>query len=598
MFENMTVVEVSATPSPFDSVWSSLGFATEAEFKQVQNRVDLIVTWLVYDMRLSDDIARLGEILEHSAGMDVIVMIAATRYVNILEIVQSMPIVEWLGACVLIWRRVAGGVAISHGRGIARSQAAGEMAALMTAADIRVAACGVGCLAGPGPVAIPFGSGPFVLLAAPGVELGGSLRENSLVVAAVLVDAQLRRIPDGSFARCDNLSLVALPSECAVIGWGAFRACEALTGIDLENVEVLKTSAFDGCFSLSHMGAHSRLRSIGGLAFHGAATAELGLGSVSRVGCWAFLASALRVFSGQVKAWGDCPFENCANLQRLEMWPGQGFDPLHLVGHVPGDIRFHGVLRDAEKLFARLLQGSCTPLVITADGGRIIGGPGSSLAGQRRPDRVRMTLPDFFERKDLTMRAVHLSGLMPGSLRSTMAGSIWVETVTLPSWVEEMPMGFFMDCLSLKAVNLEGCWQLRKIGTWCFCRCVSLSALGFPDSLSSVSAGAFAASGLEALDFAHAKGLIAVGVGDAHWLAGIRLPFRLRAVDDSAGACRIVDASCGVWDMSSLRGRMRRFRSSAVRGPDGEPSRCLVSACVTAELAAAGGRSSAPALPC
>jgi hypothetical protein len=63
-------------------------------------------------------------------------------------------------------------------------------------------------------------------------------------------------------------------------------------------------------------------------------------------------------------------------------------------------------------------------------------------------------------------------------------------------------------------------------------------------------------------------------------------------------ACRIVDVSGGLCDDPHLPGRLRRLHSSAMRRSGGKPWHGLVSARVTAELVAVGGRSGVPALPC
>jgi hypothetical protein len=132
--------------------------------------------------------------------------------------------------------------------------------------------------------------------------------EESPLCAAVLVDSGLRRIPHRCFDSSANLSLVALSGECAVMGTAAFENCGVLTGIDLEHVEAVKVSAFQGCGRLSHMGAHSRVRSIGGHAFEVVDAVELAFGSVAKIGEGAFAGSSLKAFLGRVDEWGNRPF--------------------------------------------------------------------------------------------------------------------------------------------------------------------------------------------------------------------------------------------------------------------------------------------------
>jgi hypothetical protein len=280
---HLTITYVAARPLRSDALWSSLGFASETEFTSVQNQVDLVVAFFANGAPTLEDIGRIGEILEHVCGMDVIVMLAVVGYMDILERMQSMPIVAWLEARIMIWRRLPGGVVISHGNGKPQSRVASEMVGLMQAAGTGVVTRGVECLAGGGPVAVPLESGPFVLVGASGVELGQSLRWHASLVAAVLVDSRLAEIPVQAFIGSDGLALVGLPRECATIRPCAFYVCGALSGIDMENVEVVECWSFKGCYDLSHIGGHSRVRTVGSSAFRGSPWPAL---SLNRLPCW------------------------------------------------------------------------------------------------------------------------------------------------------------------------------------------------------------------------------------------------------------------------------------------------------------------------
>jgi hypothetical protein len=169
---NITILEVHARPCQDSSLWSSLGFASEAQFNSVQNQVDLIVTFPADNMLTADGSDQIAAIMEHTGGMEVIVMLGAPGHVDILASLQSLPIVSWLKACVLIWRRLLGGVAISHGKGIGGSNAAREVSELMTAAGIGVVVSGIECLAGPGPVRLPNGVGTFRVRGGPRRGIG------------------------------------------------------------------------------------------------------------------------------------------------------------------------------------------------------------------------------------------------------------------------------------------------------------------------------------------------------------------------------------------------------------------------------------------
>jgi hypothetical protein len=266
----------------------------------------------------------------------------------------------------------------------------------MTAAGVCSVACGVECLAGRGPVAVPSGADSFVLVVGPEAELVASQLEDELsLVAAVLVDAGMREIPYGCFDGTDSLVLVALPVECTVICEEAFARCGALAELNLENVEVLEKYAVECCYHLSHVGTHSRVRSVGNFAFLGVAIAEFAFGSLSRIGVCAFLGSDVKVFSSHVDEWGRDPFENCRGLQRLELWPGRGFDPIGLVGHVPGHILFHGSAREGWDLFSIVLDRSREhkPLVQTTDEGTIFYSQSLYLGGPANDGRRLRAFP-------------------------------------------------------------------------------------------------------------------------------------------------------------------------------------------------------------
>jgi hypothetical protein len=456
MLPGITTVVVRTKPSKSGSLWSSLGFASKMEFESVQHQVDLVIKLSPGESTGTGGIDQIAGILEHACGMDATVMLAAIGNTNLLHIVRHMPICEWLGARILFWRRLSGGVAISHGKGVADCRAACVMAELMSAAGMGGVVSGVECLAMPGPVAIPVASPPVILVGAPGMELGErSLSENSSLVAADLGDARLREVPMYCFWSCANLTLVGLPDECVVIRDVAFADCAALKGIDLENVESLEICAFEGCANLSHIGAVSRIRSISDLALQAMGAIEFRFESISHVGTQAFMGSGLRVFSGRVEEWDSRPFDNCRDLQLLEMWPGRGFDPLQLVGRVPGQIRFHGGSGDANGMFSILLQGSGTPMVLTTDTAQIIGGPGSALARRTKPLKNAVTSVHLLNGTNIAVKELDLSGLLPGSLHCSLRGWMWVETVTLPTWLERLPANFFYECRSLRAVNLE-----------------------------------------------------------------------------------------------------------------------------------------------
>lgn len=82
--------------------------------------------------------------------------------------------------------------------------------------------------------------------------------KDNIVIGCSEPDILSVKIPEGVIAICDNAFLdfkglfeVQLPSTLKKIGDQAFKGCESLNVINIENVRVIGTGAFAGCKSLS-----------------------------------------------------------------------------------------------------------------------------------------------------------------------------------------------------------------------------------------------------------------------------------------------------------------------------------------------------------
>jgi hypothetical protein len=601
LFPMSTMTRVQMDPPPSGDMWSSLGFSEEAEYIRVRHNVDLVVVQSVDSVLTIQIREQIRNLIRDVGVMGVTVILGVSGSDDILDCVEFQPVMAELRARFVLCRGMPGGVAISYGEGSENSRAAREIGELIAAAGIETVACGMELIAGPGGVTVPASGQPRVLVARSGFELMVSLMSGRALTAAWLGDAGFREVPDRCFAECGSLMLALLPCECERLGTEAFRGCIRLKEIQLDNVREIGALAFWGCCALLRVGSVANVVSMGNGAFAGVAVRELSFASLGSISDFAFMGSELRVLmvgtgKNQSGAW-RLPFENCRYLQQLEVWPGGGGCLLGLVGNVPQEIRFHADLREAERAFGDLLRGSRTKVVVIADDGQIAGGPRSAAFVPADAGPPLMAIPHSSDIRSVRTRSVNLSVLPPGHLRGALSGGIWIETVTLPTWLERLPDRFFDECRSLRFVNPGECPRLRVIGGYCFYGCVSLRRVDFPASLCDVHSMAFWGSGIEELNFVPASNLRGAGGACARWVRRVSLPFGFRSSLGLGGSWRAADLSCGT---SHVRGMplLCRLRFTGVRGISSDWASCASSsAWVTSELAAPARRNGFPALP-
>ena len=84
----------------------------------------------------------------------------------------------------------------------------------------------------------------------------------------LVIEQGIKRIMDGVFANCPNLTSVTLPNSLTYIGEGAFENCQALPRIIIPgNVTLIDSGAFLGCKALSSVTLSTGLTTINQQAF-------------------------------------------------------------------------------------------------------------------------------------------------------------------------------------------------------------------------------------------------------------------------------------------------------------------------------------------
>ncbi len=142
-------------------------------------------------------------------------------------------------------------------------------------------------------------------------------------VQKVILPQNLKVIPSSFFSGCFNLSEVEMPKEVTSIGEEAFFRCAALKNFVLpQTLTVLEESAFDGCSSLTEIVIPDGVEIIPDFAFNNCISVQkLVLGkAVSDIGKQAFFncASVAEIlFPEEVKEVKGYAFLGCSSLVRI-----------------------------------------------------------------------------------------------------------------------------------------------------------------------------------------------------------------------------------------------------------------------------------------
>jgi hypothetical protein len=120
----------------------------------------------------------------------------------------------------------------------------------------------------------------------------------------------------------------------------------------------------------------------------------------------------------------------------------------------------------------------------------------------------------------------------------------------------------------------------------------------FSDDVRDFDEWALGRSGLERLHIGHLARLRSIDGNGLPWLLSVRLPSTLRTGLSLYDSWRVQDLTCGSHEIMDAP-RLRRFRSTSMRGVFGEWQECSMSrARITGEIAASAGRAGRPAIPC
>lgn len=135
----------------------------------------------------------------------------------------------------------------------------------------------------------------------------------------VTLPSSLEKIGDYVFSYCVRLVKVNMPSSIKSIGKYSFVGCEALSSIDLKDVETIAEFAFYGCEALNDIDL-TAVKTIGEGSFAGAYlyNAEITADNLTEIGIYAFKDALIKSFSAKnLKVISEGAFQNNVLLEEF-----------------------------------------------------------------------------------------------------------------------------------------------------------------------------------------------------------------------------------------------------------------------------------------
>lgn len=337
---------------------------------------------------------------------------------------------------------------------------------------------------------------------------------NKSVLRAVVIQTGVQNILDNAFAGCTALNSVTLPSGLSVIKNYAFDGCTALGAITIPNgVSRLGYSAFNGCTSLKNIIVPSSVTNVDARAFYG---------------CSQFLSAT---FKGKTApTFGSSPFTGCAAGFKI-LYPigGTGYTGLGYTAEAidviletegysfdtasgtltiasnDGTTNWRNSGIDKAAVKSVVIQSGvtyildnafkdCTSLtdVSIPDGVAHIG----KYAFNMCTSLTHIALPDllisigdeaFFNCTKL--ETINIPDGVTAIGIEALANTA-ISSISIPSSVQTLGQGVFCYCSRLKSVTFKAGCQLTVIPVFAFTDS-GLASIDIPDSITSIATAAF-----------------------------------------------------------------------------------------------------------
>ena len=276
----------------------------------------------------------------------------------------------------------------------------------------------------------------------PVTEIGVLAFANSVGLEEVIIPSSVKKINDGAFNGCKNLTTVEMSSGIVEIGGIAFSGCPLLKSVALpESVEILGVCAFANCTNLKSIELPKKLKKIEAQTFVGCASLQ-----------------SLMIPDGVAEI-DPSAFIDCLSISEFKV-----------SGNNVNFVACEGVLFNADK-------------------SSVIAFPaGSKKTEYSIPFGVKCIGEwAFYCCKNLKSIIIPNSVTQIGERAFEYCESL--KTVEIPDYVTKICLSSFGDCIALTSIKLPR--NLRIIDDSAFSGCESIKEFSIPEGVEVVGNNAF-----------------------------------------------------------------------------------------------------------
>ena len=325
-------------------------------------------------------------------------------------------------------------------------------------------------------------------------------------------------IGDYAFYGCSGLNSVTIPNSVTTIGYHAFYNCSGLTSIEIPNsVTSIGGYAFQNCTGLTSIEIPNSVTSIGSYAFRNCTglTSVTIPNSVETIDWYAFYdcSSLTSVTIGnRVTSIGDYAFQNCSGLKKvivkdIAAWCEINFgneyaNPLYYAKHLYSDENTeitNLVIPDGETSIEGDAFSGCSGLTsieipnsVTNIGQNAFSGCSSLTSVTIKSNSIASN--DYSTSSNLkTIFGEQVTEYIIGDDVTSIGSSAFYQcsnlsSVTIGTGVTSIGEGAFAWS-GLTAIDIPN--SVTSIGDYAFLRCGTLSSVTIPNSMVSIGNGAF-----------------------------------------------------------------------------------------------------------
>lgn len=372
----------------------------------------------------------------------------------------------------------------------------------------------------------------------------GQADENGVYVVPETINA----IAESAFAGDERIKEVVIGSHVKMIGSGAFQGCTSLEKVVIEEgVEQLGSYAFYDCAALTEISLPSTIDYVGQYTFYGCTALEtVSLESVRRIDDGAFwYCTALEsvTFSADLEHIGTWAFARCNSLSETNLGDLRKLEMINDYAFMGCSMLRSVVIPEGVKTIGKLVFFDCTRLssVEIADTVTMVDYAAFNFTPWYQESKEDYLIvgdgvlikcgvhPNYLDISDKPIKAIGGTAFWNAESEGEAAEygykyATELETLVLPETVTAIGTSAFAGCYNLKQIVLPAgvtsigdsafnvyseenesdhkanvdfsqCKNLKSIGSYAFQGCYGIESMELPESVETVSAYAFSATG-------------------------------------------------------------------------------------------------------